>query len=238
MQSPLKAASFLALLVITLLLTATSWSQDDDQKGGLKFTCYAWDTLPYSEMYYARGNKYLPLEFGMNSRSQIYTLGKGQDFTIFIRSEDPESKEPFTAIGRSAVPKGTKQVLFVVFKRPTKDGLPLSILAIDDDLSEFKPGTFRFMNWTENPVGVTFGRKREIIRPRTHATLASEADANGAFVPFVIHSSNGDRLYETRLIGQTTTRDLVFIMPGQTKHQKASVRFLSETIVTIPEPTE
>jgi hypothetical protein len=50
----------------------------------------------------------------------------------------------------------------------------------------------------------------------------------GGFIPFFIKDEKGNTVFETRLLGQPTGRETVFIYPPQANGRKLSVQFLSE----------
>ena len=56
---------------------------------------------------------------------------------------------------------------------------------------------------------------------------------NGGFMPFVINDTKGKRIFGTRLFGQPSGRELVFIIPPRQKGAMPRVKFVSQLLAPL-----
>jgi hypothetical protein len=105
---------------------------------------------------------------------------------------------------------------------------------MDDALDNFPPGTFKFLNFSKSALQVKFGDKITQLPAGEMSVVKSNVPKLGGFVPFIISDARGKIIFETRLFGQPTGREIVFIGPPAKPAGLPRVKFLTEIIPSEP----
>ena len=221
-----------------MLLTAASIgllnAEPTNAKPSIKFTCAVWESLPNPEVFYRDGKSYLPLEFYPGMRSKLYPLKESNGLELYEKSVGPDGTIAHKLIGKAPLIAGARQVLFLVDPTPNAAGLPLTILGINDTLDIFPPGTFRFFNFCPAELQVKFGGKVNKLAARDDTVVKSNVSEKGGFLPFIIEDAAGNIIFQTRLFGQPSGREMVFISPPANGAKLPKIKFLTEIVPPAP----
>ncbi len=211
-----------------------------EEDGTAHFSCSPWQKLTETNLLYRVGKDYLPIAIsGFTNRSQLYPLKGMAELELYILAVDDEGVETYKLMGKAAFPDGTNRALFFIDEKKTKEGLPLTVFGMDDSLKSFPPGTFRFFNFTPKRMHIAFGGKVRKLNPNGVKTVKANASDNGEFIPFLIEDIASKKvIYETRLIGQPSGRNMVFIGSPSNPGSNVTVKFLSEVVPPAPPAAE
>lgn len=237
-QSSTCSPPFRCLIFVGVFLLAT-WpvflcAQPAPAKAVVEFSCLVWDSLATPEIFYRDGKSYFPLTFSPGNRSQLYPLKESMDLELYVKEVGEDGVATYKLVGKAPLVGGTRRMLFIIDPAPEAADLPLVIFGFDDSLDVFPPGTFRFANFTAALLQVKFGGQTTKLPARELSVVKSNAPKNGGFLPFVIGDASGKVVFETRLFGQPSGRDMVFIGPPAKPGGPPRVKFLTQIIPPAP----
>jgi hypothetical protein len=233
--SSLLASLYKVLFVPALLFVCTEVHGQAPEvraegSGAVTFSCVSWDQLSFDELYYRDGQEYLALEVIPYRRSKSYALKGVSGLEIFIKGLDESGVVEYRLIGQAEWHPKTRRMLFFLIESDTDSGPPLQVMGVDDSLKVFPRGAFRFFNMTNTPLRVGFGSSVELMQPKSVRIVKPEIENKGSFVPFLVVDESGEKVYETRLVGQSTGREMVFIMPPTGSMDRVTVKFISQIV--------
>ena len=223
-------AGVLLLAACPALLRA----QSTTEKSGVEFSCLVWDPLPMPEVFYLDGKRYLPLEFSLGNRSQLYPLKQATDLQLYVKDAGAAGAATYKLIGKAPLVGETRRVLFVIYPVPDAGGLPLRIFCVDDSLDTFPAGTFKFLNFSNSALQVKFAGQITKLPAGEISVVKSNVSEKGGFMPFLVGDTNGKIVFETRLFGQPAGRDMVFIGNPAEPGGLPMVKFLTQVIPPDP----
>lgn len=234
----LKSQNILCSVVLLFLLvlpTSEIEAQTEGGKSGRGFTIVAWKALPYKSLYYRSGKKMLPLEVKPGRRSEFYSLPEATKLQIYTLEKDPEGKNKYKILGQEKILAKAKRMLFVIVpNKNTSLESELSLFGINDSFDVFPVGSFRFLNFTSIPLEVDFNRQRARLKSGGTKVVKLNVPKSGNFFPFYIKTNKGKVIFETRLLGQPSGREIVFIAPPSNKSGRVSVKFLPHSVIPAP----
>lgn len=227
----------LLLLGFTAGLSAQEGEQSTQapmEKPKRVFTCLYWEGLPKERLYYRVGKDFLPIKFEDSRRSQDYPLKGLKSFELYRDAIEPrEDQPPYDLLSKTVVPSGSNQILFLVIPFQEKGNVYLKyrVIAMDDSLSAFPRGTFRFANFTSQKLFVKFAGEVEELPSRKMTVMSCKPGKAGGFRPFLIGDAKGKQIFGTKLFGQASGRELVFISPPLRRESNTPrVKFISQLI--------
>ena len=184
-----KSRSIL-LLFAGFLLCGYVGAQDQKKKG-IQFSCMLWSGPLPEKIYYQDGEDYREVVPYTSSRSLPHWLEKSKEFRLFTRKEvdqvdGKEAKLVYTLVGQSKLMGDISPVLFILFPTSDEQGLKIRILALDDSLNGFPPGSFRFANFSVNELFVKFAGAVKKIPSKEITLMKSGIGKQGGMVPFLI----------------------------------------------------
>lgn len=230
MHSNLKPILSLSLWFIFVLgLPMSLLGQDANSKPkpqNIKFSCVVWKNLSLNELYYQQGKEYLPLEPKRGFRSKLYPLKGETALKLFKKEINSEGENVYELVGGANIMEGASEMLFLIEEVPGKRGLPLRVFGIKDSRSDFPPGTYRFVNFTQTNIRAQFGGGNHRIAPRGITEVQPQIPENGGLIPIRMISKK-EVIFETRLFSQPNGREMIFIYPS-TGARPVSVKFLSQ----------
>ena len=196
------------------------------------FTCLYWEGLPKETLYYRVGEEFVPIKFEDSIRSQDYSLKRMKSFELYRDAVKPkEGAPPYDLLTKTAIPSGGNRILFLVipFQKEGETLLDYRVIAMDDSLSAFPLGTFRFANFTRQPLLVKFAGEIQKIAAADMTVMSCKPGEAGGFRPFMIGDAKGKQIFGTKLFGQPSGRELVFISPPLRRGSTVPrVKFISE----------
>lgn len=197
------------------------------------FSCVIWDDLEFKEVYYKKGKEMVLLEFKNGRRSIFYPMDSDGKFELFTKvpALSNDGEEELKLIGKTTYQPGSKRMLFMIVKGGAKSKLPLAIRGIDDSLETFPTGTFRFANFTNTRMKVSFGNVVKNLRPREIEVYKFIMPKNGGLMSMIVSDNKGKPVFGRRLFGQPRDRSLVLITPSPTLKGQLSIKILSEIVV-------
>lgn len=240
MNSPTKFALSMAIIFSLLGLGELAAQSDEGQAGngpsvgkkGPQFTCLYWEGLPEEDLYYRLGEEFVLLQFSKEIRSRGFSLKGMSVFELYRDAQKPvEGKPPYDKLTQAKIPTGTSQVLFLVIPFNGEGKTTYRVVAMDDSLSAFPRGTFRFANFTSQALFVKFAGEVQKLPSSKMTVMSCKPGEAGGFRPFLIGDAKGRQVFGTRLFGQASGRELVFISPPERKGSKIPrVKFISQLI--------
>jgi hypothetical protein len=237
LRLPVSLCGTLATLLISVLPAPAQDTGESEKVRGSSFSCMYWDGTPPEELFYKDGKSFLPIKFYHSKRSERYKLKTEEIFTLYRKlPEVKEGEEPYAPVARAPVKKGATCVLFLVFKTETEPAFKARIMSVDDSLAAFPSGTFRFVNFSNQPLIVKFDDTVKQLSPGKVELMKFRMPEDGGYLPFLIGNADGKSIYENRLFAQPGGRKMVFIIPPALPDGLPQVRFLDEIIV--PEPQD
>ena len=235
---PIFVLPFLLLAFAASLSAQEEGQQSEAPKAKPKrvFTCLYWEGLPQETLYYRMGEEFLPIEFNNSRRSMEYALKNMASFELYRDAEKPtEDKPPYDLLSKTSIPSGTNRVLFLVIPFDQDDSTTYKVVAMDDSLSAFPRGTFRFANFTNQTLLVKFAGDVEKIPASQMSVMSCKAGKAGGFRTFIIGTAQGKQIFGTKLFGQPSGRELVFISPPLRRDSNTPrVKFISQLIGAQP----
>jgi hypothetical protein len=223
-----------------LILAGGLHAQEQPETSGLDargkkkpvFTCLYWEGLPKETLYYRVGEEFLSINFQDSIRSQEYPLKAMKSFQLYRDAKDPkDGVPPYDLLSTTAIPANSKQVLFLVIPFQKNAEISYQVVAMDDSLDAFPRGTFRFANFTRQTLLVKFAGEIKKIPASKMTEMSCKPGKGGGFRPFIIGNAKGKQIFGTRLFGQPSGRELVFISPPLRRDSNSPrVKFISQLI--------
>jgi hypothetical protein len=217
------------------IFPALARAQTAQENTGISFSCLVWEPLPMPEVFYLDGKDYLPLTFSLGNRSQPYPLKQATAFDLYVRDTGEQGETAFKRVGKAPLVAGSRQMLLVIIPAADPDALPLRLMAVDDSLDTFPPGSFKFLNFSKEALQVKFGGQITAIRPGEIRVVKAKIPAKGGFMPFMLGDPSGNIVFETRLFGQPAGREMVFIGNAAEPEGQPKVMFLTQVIPLAPQ---
>ena len=205
---------------------------DQGQKKKRQFTCLYWEGLTTEKLYFRVGEEFQAIKFENSIRSQDYPLKGMASFELYRDAKDPKENEPpYELLSKTAIPTNTMQVLFLVIPFKNEKGITYRVVAMDDSLSAFPRGTFRFANFTRQTLLIKFADEVQKIAASKMTVMSCKPGKGGGFRPFIIGNAKGKQIFGTRLFGQASGRELVFISPPERSGSDTPrVKFISQLV--------
>ena len=223
---------FLYILSL-LILNGVCLAQGEpsgDIRSTYKISCLYWEGKPTEALYYREGEHFRRLEFKQAQRSDGFSLRGMPFFELYREAVHSEpGKPPYELLSQCKIPNAV-EILFVVIPYERNGSLLYQVQAMDDSLISFPPGSFRFLNYTPEEIQVKCGKQTQKIPSLGMWGMSAKDSPTGGFIPFVLGDSNGDVIYGTRIFGQPSGRELVFIIPPAKKGGTPRVKFISQLI--------
>lgn len=201
-----------------------------ERRSTYKISCLYWEGKPTEALYYREGEHFRRLGFKQAQRSKGVDLSGMSNFELYREAAQPTpGKPPYELLSQCTIPDAA-DILFVVIPYERKGALLYHVHAMDDTLASFPRGSFRFVNYTTDRIQVKCGAQTQQIAPLGLWSLSSIDSPNGGFVPFILGDSDGAIIYGTRIFGQPSGRELVFIIPPSQEGGTPRVKFISQLV--------
>lgn len=221
--------SILSLFILSGVCLAQVGAADE-RHSTYKISCLYWEGKPSEVLYFREGEHFRSLEFKQAQRSKEFSLQGMAQFELYRKVAQPTpGKPPYALLSQCAIPNAS-DILFVVIPYERQGALLYHVHAMDDTLASFPRGSFRFVNYTTDNIQVKCGEKMQQIAPLGLWSLASIDSSTGGFVPFILGDSDGAIIYGTRIFGQPSGRELVFIIPPTKEGGTPRVKFISQLV--------
>lgn len=187
-------------------------------------------------LYYRQGEEFLPIKFEDSRRSQAYLLKRMSNFELYRDAKQPKDDQPpYDLLANTVIPSGSSQILLLVipFQKKSSEELNYKVIAMDDSLSAFPLGTFRFVNFTQLPLLVKFAGEVKKLPAKKMTVMSCKPGKGGGFRPFIIGNAEGKQIFGTKLFGQASGRELVFISPPlRSGSNTPRVKFITQLMGT------
>ena len=192
------------------------------------FSAIALSKIPYENLYYRNGTKFIEIIWKNSRRSDPYPLSEAEALELFIEHDDPE--QPYRLVGKASLVANTQKMLYFVGLNGSKQEgqLPLKLYGIDDSQTVFPDSSYRFINFAPVPLVVDFNKKRFALKPGQPKVQKVSLSEAGEFTPFVVRTSKGKVLGGTRLFSHATNREMVLIFPPKKGSKRMDIRFFSD----------
>lgn len=221
-----KMRAFLPLFSLGLWLFC--FEDGGAQENETTFSVIALSKLPYEKLYYRSGRDALPLQINEARRSKPKPIKVSEIFEIYADSDDSDKK--YKLVGKAKFPVATRKFLFFLRDSNSTDeaDLPIDIFGIDDSESKFPKSSFRFANFMNTPLAISFGKEGFRLRPKEFTIKKLALSEDGEFTPFLVRNLNGDNLGGTRLFSHAANREMILIFPPKKGAKRLDIRFFSD----------
>ena len=208
--------------------TESSDSGEAKPYTGKAFSAIALSKIPYENLYYRNGTKFIEIIWKNSRRSDPYPLSEAEALELFIEHDDPE--QPYRLVGKASLVANTQKMLYFVGLNGSKQEgqLPLKLYGIDDSQTVFPDSSYRFINFAPVPLVVDFNKKRFALKPGQPKVQKVSLSEAGEFTPFVVRTSKGKVLGGTRLFSHATNREMVLIFPPKKGSKRMDIRYFSD----------
>lgn len=228
-------------ILLIVISTVASLSAQTDGEGSheIEFSCVVWEPLPF-DIYYVEGAEYrlIDLRVKQRSRTRVITLGSENPvFRVFRKVEDEAGVASYAETGKARVKKSAERMLFMLLPMSGEANTQLRVVGIEDSLSVFPAGAFRFVNTTDRAIIAAFPEIQQEVAPNGIAVLQPEMPDRGGFIPFYVADVNQEKvLYQTRLFAQPNSRQMGFVViqAASQNRDRVRIRFLSELVSNEP----
>ncbi|MCP5538168.1 MAG: hypothetical protein H7A51_18290 [Akkermansiaceae bacterium] len=231
---PPSALATIAVLAFACFSLAAVKAAENDPT----FSCVSWGKLPYTDIYFSNGGEMERIEMTPGRRSELYSMQRSETFAVYIKKDKPNGKPGWQLVGKTTFPQNAKRMLFLIAKGAPKgnkkEGLPLSVLGIEDSLDTFPAGTFCFANFTRTVLNVSFGDVSERLSPREIRVFNAKMADKGGLMSLVIRDKKGTPVFARRLFGQPRSRELVFIVSPKKAEGKLKTIIIAEIVNVTP----
>jgi len=231
-----KMKYFLSLCTLTcglLLFVAPAFGQSNEREQGMPFTCLQWGKLPYEEIFYRNGSEAIPLELYDGRRSQTYFLNVQGVLELYLKpgADGSDNLEP-VLVGRTTYDPANKRMLFILKAAPEGSNLPIGILPIEDSVETFPAGTFRFANFSPEPLTVEIGDTKDRLTPNSIEVFRPKTSPKGGLISMIVYDATGKTVFGRRIFGQPRDRKMVIF----TNSGQLGCRFLfdPDNVFTLP----
>lgn len=241
-------AAVLAILPLAPPAAVQAGERESADPQTVEFSCVAWDSLPFPELFFREGKEYLPIKLTGGQRSPTYHLRDAHALEVFVRKEkaaaggEAASSDSYKLAGLAPLLEGSIRMLFLI--EPTKETdknsspLPLQLRGMDDSQEAFPAGSFRFINLTPDLLRVEFGGANHDLPEGGAIVLKPDLSAAGGFLPVILTNEEGRIVLENRFFAQRMGRELVIISPPDEGRKELKVKFLSDVIPASPSPAK
>lgn len=220
----------MAWLIAFLTWAAPCLGQTELDASDWTFTAMLWKDLPIDKLYYKEGAEYLPISLNTRKRSKEYPLADRQTFELFTPAVDENGQEFFRVVASQALTDVSRKMFFLIVPVPKPSGLPLAVIALDDTLNNFPPGSFRFFNFTKSRLLIKVKENFKPVASGQSVLIPTEGAADGGLIPVAIGGNDGDLLHFTRMTAHPRSRKMIFIAQSENPKRKFKFRFVPQNI--------
>lgn len=223
--------SFLAMLLPVSVSAETG-------KISKVFSCsfLHWDGVPEESYFFFADEHYQPVTFMRGSRAGTISLKRVTDFEIYQEKVNGGDGEPqYQLLAKAPVSVHINKAVFLVVAPADKETGKYHVVTLDDSIEVFPGAASLFVNLLGEPIKVNFAGVVKDIKPYESCVMHSGIGPKGGFVPIIVTSSTGDRIYENRLFSQLTARKTVIIGPSNKGGSSALVKFVNQLLPQKPE---
>jgi hypothetical protein len=221
--------TILTILGLVYFGSFSSHAAKEKSASTIEFSCVAWKSLDYLELFYRNGDDYINMEVPRRMRSEVYSLQALQSFELYTRVADADGASRYELVGKGMPRAGAGRMLFILEKNAPDADLPLHVRGFDDSLETCPIGAFCFVNFTGMELELHFGESVTALHTDAITVIQDAIPPAGGFIPFFLKDSEDHIVFESRLFGQPSQRKIVFIYPPKADRRKFSVQFLSES---------
>jgi hypothetical protein len=178
--------------------TESSDSGEAKPYTGKAFTAIALSEIPYENLYYRNGTKFIEITYLLVGKASLVAGTKKMLYFVGQNGSDKEGQ------------------------------LPLKLYGIDDSQTVFPDSSYQFINFAPVPLVVDFNKKRFALKPGQPKVQKVRLSEGGEFTPFVVRTSKGKVLGGTRLFSHVANREMVLIFPPKKGKDRMDIRFFSD----------
>lgn len=194
------------------------------------FSCVSLRKFKMPDLYYFDGKDYAPLKVPFGVQSKNYRLSGVDSLKLFIQKEAESGELIYMQCAEAPLVANSNQMLFLVSRAGSNAKWPLDLYGLNDSLSDFPLGGFRFVNFTKIPLEVSIREQVDSVNAGAVTVVVPKISESGGFYPFNIKTRSGVTVYQTRLYGQRQSRETVFIAPPKNDKNQLTIEFLSQVI--------
>ncbi|MCB1062032.1 MAG: hypothetical protein KDN20_03800 [Verrucomicrobiae bacterium] len=182
----------------------------------------------------------------------VYSRGFGppiqyqgpQEMVFFRPMPNPEKLEggDFLVVGRVTLPDRASRVLLLFKPRKDTEKEAYQILAIDNDLSRFPEGAYRFVNTSTQNLTGRMGQQLFELKPQAFLIVdaSSSVDSFGNVELALYRKEDGvsKRIYSSVWHVKKSRRTTVFLSTSQSRVQEIEVKKIVEPLVPVKKTAE
>lgn len=230
---------FIPIFLLTLLFSTRAQSQLDKVNSAIETEITSiCDTGFIKDLNYTSSSRE-PLKMSIYSRGFSPPLKyEGPPEIIFFRPSaitDFQFDASATIVGKIALPAGAPRVLLLFERVAPGSEENYKIHALDNSLSQFPAGSYRFFNTSKSTLLGYLGSTKFTLKPnQTQIVTASGADQHNN-VELRFFRPDDDTGQMTKIYSSVwnikkNRRSTVFITPSKTRTKKLSIRKIVEPL--------
>jgi hypothetical protein len=212
--------SFIVLSLISTLLATSLAAQSSQAVSGdpevpaiqTKLTGIALGS-PVKDLYLYDGQEYRQINFYPGGRSASVRYAGPQLLQLFEQRKNIEEGITYHAVANAQLK--TMASDYLLFVSRTSAAAPVQMLAIPEDLSKFKVGSFRFINLTEKALAIKLGEARSLLKPQDYADLSHNYESGKSYETMIVELTKENqapqRLFHSSLYFNKDARMLYLI---------------------------
>ncbi|MDQ8196102.1 hypothetical protein QEH59_16830 [Coraliomargarita sp. SDUM461004] len=168
-----------------------------------------------SDLYLRNGKEYQQINFYPGVRSASVAYEGPREISLFTKGKNVEGETTWVPVASTLLQGFASDYLLFVSRNSTSS--PVKMLALPEDLADFKTGSYRFVNLTEKNIALKLGEERASIRPLNFADVSSSFKHGTSYESLLVELPEGDAspqlIYSTSLYYNERVRMLYLISP-------------------------
>jgi len=211
-----------------------------ETSGQLSFRTLGVDVLA-DDIYYSSGGKNIPVTVNSQCRSAYYNYTGALNQLVFFRliagPADKQIKQPVATVDVSGL--GKRPIL--VFLTNPKNPEVYRVLGFADSVKDVPPGGYRFLNLTNQRVGIVLEKEKLIIPPAGEGIVVSKPSTGETACQVVVYGiidQVARAVYSSIWTWDVKRRSMVIVVPAPSRSSGFAVRCLPENVSNIPVDAE
>lgn len=226
MKSNLKILSLSAFFTAGILSHAFA-QQNEEPTISVQISALALDR-DISELKLLSGESVEELDIFTSARSRVISYSGPQRLTFFREHESDQTEEGVIRQPVASVVLSEQHPRYLLFfLRRSGSEERYSIVALPDDVTTFRPGSFRFVNLSPHRIAIRVGEESRTLNERDFTDVSGNFEHGNHYQALFVSLPEGrDPVlsYSGRIFFNRIMRMLYVIFPGDSG-EEGSIRF-------------
>jgi hypothetical protein len=174
-----------------------------------------WDGVPEEGYYFRMNDEFLPIKFEKENRSKSISVMRMEKIEVFHKLEGSSSGQlSYELVADALIPMHMSEVMFLILSPDLANEGKHRVIVIADSAQAFPSASCLFLNLCSDVFDVDFAGEIERLQPERVKVFFSKVGKKGGFVPCMINTQDGERVFENRIFCQKSSRRCVIIRPN------------------------